>query len=275
MLAFGLAGAASRDEYCSRTGCGNVHSWSGSVRPANYGRPRVHLLAGLLYCGSCGGPLVTYLQPRQTRGSAAGRTRTPTVTRVRIASPPLEAFIEGYVIEMWRNPTAREIAESDDDRMERITNIRDEMAQIQRQKNEGLKMRLRNEVDLKTYRAVTRELDEALNQLDREHKSLTCEVAMPELPDPSLAWEDLPAVDRRALTEMLVDKIVIYPHPHVMDAAGSRHYTIRAIPYPRPRAGGGTAQGGARGQSRSSPGSEQRRRADRSFDLSVSSRLTS
>jgi hypothetical protein len=85
--------------------------------------------------------------------------------------------------------------------MERITNIRDEMAQIQRQKNEGLKMRVRNEVDLKTYRAVTRELDEALNQLDREHKSLTCEVAMPELPDPSLAWEDLPAVDRRALTE--------------------------------------------------------------------------
>jgi site-specific DNA recombinase len=37
-------------------------------RPANYGRPRVHPFAGLLYCGSCGGPLVTYLQPRQGRG---------------------------------------------------------------------------------------------------------------------------------------------------------------------------------------------------------------
>jgi hypothetical protein len=69
----------------------------------------------------------------------------------------LEAFIEGYVIEMWRNPTAREIAQSDDDRMERITNIRDEMAQIQRQKNEGLKMGCA-EVDLQMYRAVTREL---------------------------------------------------------------------------------------------------------------------
>ena len=30
---------------------------------------------------------------------------------------------------------------------------------------------------------------------------------MPELPDPSLAWEDLSAEDRRALTELLVDKI--------------------------------------------------------------------
>jgi hypothetical protein len=27
---------------------------------------------------------------------------------------------------------------------------------------------------------------------------------MPELPDPSLAWEDLSAEDRRALTELLV-----------------------------------------------------------------------
>jgi hypothetical protein len=37
-----------------------------------------------------------------------------------------------------------------------------------------------------------------------------------------------------ALTEMLVDKIIIYPHQHVMDAAGKRHYTIRAIPYQDP-----------------------------------------
>jgi hypothetical protein len=59
-----------------------------SRRPANYGMPRVHPLAGLLYCGYCGGPL-----------------------------------------------------------------------QFRRQKNEGLKMRPPNEVDLKTYREVTRELD--------------------------------------------------------------------------------------------------------------------
>jgi hypothetical protein len=53
---------------------------------------------------------------------------------------------------------------------------------------------------------------------------------MPELPDPSRAWEDLSAEDRRALTEMLIDKIVIAPHPHKIDG-GRRHYTIRAIPY--------------------------------------------
>jgi hypothetical protein len=58
--------------------------------------------------------------------------------------------------------------------------------------------------------------------------------ALPELPDPSLAWEDLPAEDRRALTELLVDKIIIAPHPHKIDKAGRRHYTIRAIPYQDP-----------------------------------------
>jgi hypothetical protein len=37
-----------------------------------------------------------------------------------------------------------------------------------------------------------------------------------------------------APTEMLVDKIVIAPHPHKIDKDGWRHYTIRAIPYQDP-----------------------------------------
>src|SRR4249920_1713092 len=86
-----------------------------------------------------------------------------------------------------------------------------------------------------TFREVTAEIDAALDQLAREHKSLTSEAAMPELPDPSLAWEDLSSEDRRALTEMLVDKIVIAPHPHKIDKDGKRHYLIRAIPYQDPR----------------------------------------
>ena len=58
-------------------------------------------------------------------------------------------------------------------------------------------MTLRREVDLQTAREVTKEMDAALDQLDREHKSLTSEAAMPELPNQSLAWEDLSALDRR------------------------------------------------------------------------------
>jgi hypothetical protein len=34
-------------------------------------------------------------------------------------------------------------------------------------------MKLRREVDLQTFREVTKEMDAALDQLDREHKSLT------------------------------------------------------------------------------------------------------
>jgi hypothetical protein len=89
-------------------------------------------------------------------------------------------------------------------------------------------------VDLQAYRTVTRELDAAHDQLAREHEHLTSEAAMPVLPDPSLAWEDLSAVDRRALTEMLVDKIIIERHPSKIGVDGSRHYLIRAIPYQDP-----------------------------------------
>jgi ABC-type phosphate transport system auxiliary subunit len=125
----------------------------------------------------------------------------------------LEAYVEGYVIDQWRNPEAINIAQSDDDRMSRIREITDQMRRLQEQKNEALRMKLRKEVDAKTFREVKVEIDAALDQLDREHKSLTSEAAMPELHDPSLAWEDLSAVDRRALTEMLVDKIIIEAAP--------------------------------------------------------------
>ena len=80
---------------------------------------------------------------------------------------------------------------------------------------------------------------------------------MPELPDPSLAWEDLSSEDRRALTEMLVDKIVVAPHPHKIDKDGRRHYTIRAITYQDPSKRLNGSRRCTRLGSRSSPGSEQ------------------
>jgi hypothetical protein len=207
-----------------------------SRRPANYGRPRVHPLAGLVYCGSCGGRLVSYLQPRQGRGYGCRKDENPDCeARVRIAAEPLEIYIEGHVIDQWRNPEAIKIAQFDDERMARIREITDEMRPLQEQKNEALRMKLRGEVDAKTFREVTAEIDEAHEQLAREQKRLASEAAMPELPDPSLAWEDLSAVDRRAVTEMLVDKIIIGRHPSKIDKDGRRHYLIRAIPYQDPQ----------------------------------------
>ena len=47
-------------------------------------------------------------------------------------------------------------------------------------------------------------------------------------------WVAPSAEDRRALTEMLVNKIIIAPHPHNIDENGRRHYLIRAIPYQDP-----------------------------------------
>jgi hypothetical protein len=100
-------------------------------------------------------------------------------------------------------------------------------------------------------REVTGEIDAAHDQLAHEHNRLASEAAMPELPDPLLAREDLSAEDRRALTEMLVDKIVVAPHPHkIVD--GKRHYTIHAIPY-RDSEGGHAPEGGARGAGQDRP----------------------
>jgi hypothetical protein len=126
-------------------------------QPANYGRARVHRLAGLLYCGSRDGPLVTYLQPRQVRGYGCRKDENLVCPgRVRIAAEPLEEYVAGYVIEMWKSPRALNIAQSDDGRMKRISKISSEMAQLPEQKNEALRMKLRGEMGLQTYRTVTR-----------------------------------------------------------------------------------------------------------------------
>ena len=77
-----------------------------------------------------------------------------------------------------------------------------------------------------------------------------------------------------ALTEMLVDKIIIERHPSKIDKDGRRHYLVRAIPYQDPSRRLSASRRCTRLGSRSSPGSEQRGRANRSFDLSFSARLT-
>ena len=70
----------------------------------------MHPLAGLVYCGSCGGKLTTLPRSRgRVAATAAGKTRTQTAeARVRIVAEPLEAYVEGYVIDQWRNPARSE-----------------------------------------------------------------------------------------------------------------------------------------------------------------------
>ena len=68
----------------------------------------------------------------------------------------------------------------------------------------------------------------------KEYKSLISEAAIPWLSDSSRC-EDLSAVDGSALTEMLVDKIIIERYASKIDKDGRRHYFIRAIPYQDPQ----------------------------------------
>ena len=63
----------------------------------------------------------------------------------------------------------------------------------------------------------------------REYKGLISEAATPWLSDSSRC-EDLSAVDGSALTEMLVDKIIIERYPSKIDKDGKRYDTIRTIP---------------------------------------------
>lgn len=112
-----------------------------SRRRENFGRPRVHPLVGLVYCASCGGKMTTSIARKQGRGYGCRKDENPVCpARVRIVAEPLEAYVEGYVIDQWQNPEAIKIAQSDDERLTRIREITDEMRHLQEQKNEALRM---------------------------------------------------------------------------------------------------------------------------------------
>jgi hypothetical protein len=197
--------------------------------------------------------MTTAIAPRQGRGYGCRKDENPICpARVRIVAEPLEAFVEGYVIDQWRNPEAIKIAQSDDDRMARIREITDDMRRLQEQKNEALRMKLRKEVDAKTFRDVTTEIDAALDQLAREHKRLASEAAMPALPDPSLGWEDLSA--EQACADRDAGRQDRCRSTSSQDRQGRQtplHHPRH--PIPRSSARGGAAQGGAQGSGQDRP----------------------
>jgi Recombinase zinc beta ribbon domain len=134
------------------------------VRTLNYGRPRTHPLAGLIYCGTCQRPMVRFITRNQGRGYGCRKDENPDcAARPRIAAEPLEEYVAGYVIDQWRNPHARTIAQSDSDRMARIAEITDEMSALQDQLDEALEMKLGREVDLQTYKRVTSKIEDQRN----------------------------------------------------------------------------------------------------------------
>jgi hypothetical protein len=112
--------------------------------------------------------MTTAIAPRQGRGYGCRKDENPICpARVRIVAEPLEAYVDGYVIDQWGN--AVKIPQSDDDGMARIREITGEMRHLQEQRNKALRMKLRGEVDGRTFREVTAEIDAAYDRLAREH----------------------------------------------------------------------------------------------------------
>ena len=71
-----------------------------SRRGDNFGRPPGDPPGGLVYCASCGGKMTTAIAVRQGRGYCCRKDENPICpARVRIVAEPLEAYVEGYVID--------------------------------------------------------------------------------------------------------------------------------------------------------------------------------
>jgi hypothetical protein len=84
--------------------------------------------------------MTTAIALRQGRGYCCRKAENSIcLARVRIVAEPLEAYVEGYVIDQGRNPEPFKIAHSDDHRMAGIRKITDEMRDLQEQKNEALR----------------------------------------------------------------------------------------------------------------------------------------
>jgi site-specific DNA recombinase len=89
---------------------------------------RKHLLAGLVYCGGCGGRLVAAVEipGRRSRTYMGRRDLNPECPgRVRIDAESLEEFVVGHVVDLWTSPRAQRAALADDNRHDQLVALAD------------------------------------------------------------------------------------------------------------------------------------------------------
>lgn len=195
---------------------------------------RKHLLAGLVFCSTCGGRMIgmvptTHAVERKTAigkaGSRGGKGRGRSYgcrkdinhecsQRMRIDADALEQFVIGETVRLWHSPKARKAALADDDRHDQLVALADEVSVLKEDLEAAYReYRVDKIVDLETYKSIKRELDAKIATRERSHKKLNTEAGMPDLPDPSGGWESLTPNEQRALVEMLIGRIVIKPFP--------------------------------------------------------------
>lgn len=199
---------------------------------------RKHLLAGVLYCGSCGGRMISTVAPNPLSerkkqvgniGSRGGKGRGRSYgcrhnlnpnceRRMRINAETLEMFVKGVVIDQWRSPKARRSALAEDQHAETLADLADRIAALKATLTDAYKhWHVEKITDRETYMEVKREVDAKIKRVERQRVEATRAAGVVELPDPKLGWGRLTADQRRALVEVFTPRIVIGPHPSAKD----------------------------------------------------------
>jgi site-specific DNA recombinase len=178
---------------------------------------RKHLLAGLVYCGGCGGRLVAAVEipGRRSRTYMGRRDLNPECPgRVRIDAESLEEFVVGHVVDLWTSPRAQRAALADDNRHDQLVALADRITGFKEDLKEAYDdMRVHKIIDRDQYLSAKKSIDAKIKSAEQERDELQAQAGLADLPDPSAGWEKLTAAERRLLLEMLTPRVVIGPHP--------------------------------------------------------------
>lgn len=225
---------------------------------------RKHLLAGLVFCGSCGGRMVCAVpQPinverkGQTKdpGSREGKGRVRTymcrpqhrkddpsytacLSRMRIDAEALEEYVVGAVTALWASPKASKAALAVDDQAKQLVAKTAELRGLQEDLDDLLDNRRQRikEYGEEAYSAVVKRKKTEHDKKQREYDRLNTADSKVRLPDPSIGWDNLTYDEKRELIKLLIPGgITVRPHPRVWDADEHKwKYPIAMRPYADP-----------------------------------------
>lgn len=178
----------------------------GTEKPAGYGA-RKHVLAGFVFCGSCGATMVVqeYQSLPPSRSSYVCVRHRQGCGGVRRNKPWLDAFMDGYVNRKLAEGQAVEVEGP-------VSTTAAELAQVEAQIEEVRQQHIDGQLDGEDFFPLLRGLRSKVTELrKREAEEAKTATQSAALHDPIEVWKSGTLVAKRAVLAGLVQGIYVKP----------------------------------------------------------------
>lgn len=182
------------------------------------GRRAAHLLSGYVYCGLCGGKMYVYHESTDTYRCKPCKTKIPAADLDDIYYTQLKSFLCTETTLSDYMDQSNEVLQ---EKERLIAQMQVDAGKIRKRMDELVNMRIEGDLSKDAFRTHHKPLEEQLNQIESQLPELEAEVDFLKIQHLSsdtiledaknlyARWPELPLEERRAIAEVITEKITI------------------------------------------------------------------